>query len=213
MPSQIAGSRFVSSSGAAMLRRTVIRRPSAVSAGLARSASASACAAWAVFMRCSNWRFVSGSGSKITVPASPSTSAKAGGRPSHDSGPTPTTMGVPRARANIATCEEDEPAARTMAPPRLQSAARKAEGEISSLATIEPPLIAEEFSEPFRRSSTRSRISIRSATRARKYSSSAERYPAISALSAERHAWSAGMPVAMASNAPSASASSPSIAT
>ena len=92
-------------------------------------------------MRCSNRRRVSGSGSKITVPASPSTSANAGGRPFHDNGPSPTTMGAPRARASIATCEEGEPAASAMAPPRVQSAARKAEGVMSSAATIEPPVI------------------------------------------------------------------------
>ena len=75
-------------------------------------------------------------------------------------GPSPTTMGAPRARASIATWEDGEPAASAMAPPRVQSAARKAEGVMSSPATIEPPEIFAIVSSPLSCASTRSRMSI-----------------------------------------------------
>ena len=142
--------------------------------------------------RFSKMRTCSALGSSSSVAPSPSSSAVA---PALGIAPSCTTIGMPRARASIATWLVGLPCNSARPPPPDQSISRKRDGGRSSAQTT-PPLgiFSGSPSSPRRIWTTRSRRSARSDERACRYSSAAALYSAICSSSVERHATSAGRP-------------------
>ena len=165
IPSQIAGSSPSSSSAELALRLRAILVPSLVTAGRTRNAALAALAVFSRSALAAKTAWVASVGSSTTSPVAASTRASlpamASAAPSR-----PTTIGTPRARANMATWLVGLPCVSRIAPPCAQSMARKREIGRSAATITEPSGMTGLAAPGSRWPSTRSRISSRSAVRA-----------------------------------------------